>query len=152
MRFSNLLKGIISVIMLVLLSANARATCEIKESTATTGGNRELLVGKHKLVDVDTFKKIDEKVFYATIPIYGKPELGMIDCSSYKRTQLVAPKNIDKFYPDGTDFFRLRDVKKDKETGTYTIRYFYAPDVDRQDFKNLEIKKNLKSVKVPSTK
>lgn len=131
---------------------NAQAACDVKESAAAAGGYRELQVGKQKLVDVDSFKEIDGKVFYATSPVYGKPEIGVIDCGIDKRTKLVAPKNIDKSYPDGTDFFRLKDIIKNKKTGAYTLRYYYAPDVDGQDFKNLEIKKNLKSIEIPSGK
>lgn len=152
MRIENLLKYSIAMFAFALLGANARAVCEIKESTATSGGYRELQVGGHKLVDVDSFKEVDEKVFYATSPVYGKPEIGMIDCGSYKYTQLVAPKNIDKSYPDGTDFFRLKDIIKDKKTGIYTLRYFYAPNVDSENFKNFEIERNLRSVKVPRPK
>lgn len=149
MRILNIFRlGIVTVVF-TFVGTYAQGACEIKESTAASGGYRVLEIGTHKLVDVDSFKKVDGKVFYATSPVYGKPEVGVIECSSDKRIQLVAPKNMDKSYPDGTDFFRLKDVTKNKKSRSYTVRYFYAPDIDSKDFKNLESKKNLKSVISP---
>ena len=143
------LKFCITIFAFMLLGTNAKAVCELVESSASDGGYRVLQIGKHKLVDVDSFKEIGERVFYATSPVYGKPEIGMIDCRSDKRTQLVAPQKFEKAYPDGTDFFRLKDVIKNKSKGDFTLRYFHVPDVDSQDFKNIEKKKNLKSVNIP---
>ncbi len=152
MKTVNLLNFSIAIFTLVLVEPDVRATCKIKESTATAGGYRELQIGKYKLIDVDSFKETDEKIFYATSPVYGKPEIGVIYCNNNKYVQLVAPKNIDRSYPNGTDFFRLKEIIKDKKTNSYTVWYFYAPDVDSQNFNNLENKKNLKSVKFPNEK
>lgn len=117
MESMNFLKIILFVSVMFLSEINALAECKIEESTASSGGYRELLVGRNKLIDVDSFKEFDGKVFYATSPIYGRPEIGLIDCGSDKRILIVSPKNIDKFYPYGADFYRLKDITKDKKNG-----------------------------------
>lgn len=134
--------------LLIFFAKSAYPTdCLVKESFASSGGYRELTIGEYRITDVESFKVLNKKVFFATSPIYGKPEIGVIDCSSGKKTTVVAPKNKDKGYPDGSDFFRIKEVKVNPKTKTYTVRYYYAPDVDKQDFKKFELKKNLKEAK-----
>lgn len=123
----------------------ANGKCEILESISSSGGYRILQIDKIKLDDVVSFKELDNKIFYATSPIYGKSEIGLIDCKNHSRAQIVAPQNLNKAYPDGADFFRIKEVSKEKNN-SYKISYFYIADVDSKDFKNLENQKNLKTV------
>ena len=115
--------------------------CEIKKETKD-GGYQEFTVRDNVLKDVDSYRVLEHYVFFATSPVYGKPELGVINCSDGKKQTVVNAKNIVDGYPDGADFFRINEVKKIKDS--FQISYYYSENVDKQNFKKFEVKRNLK--------
>jgi hypothetical protein len=115
--------------------------------TINPGNNNEaktLLIDKLKLVDIDSYEVVGTKLFYATGPIYGKPEIGIIDCISSVKTTIIFPEHKQSNYPYGSDYFRIKKVSKKLTSNSYNIQYYYASDVDKIDFNKFENDNNLK--------
>ena len=75
-----------------------------------SGGYKELIIKKRKLIDVESFKVKENNLFYATSPVYGQPEIGQLNCKNGEIKTIVKAKNFTKSYPKGSDFFRLKDI------------------------------------------
>lgn len=132
------------VFLFPFLNAHAKVDiCDFKKTTKD-GGFQEFNIKENVLTDVESYRIIGHYLFFATSPIYGKPEIGAVNCKDGKRFSIVKPKNLVEGYPDGADFFRIKDVKKLKNG--FKISYYYAENVDKQDFKKFETKNNLKSI------
>lgn len=101
---------------------------------------------KSEIKDVTEIIENDGFIFYSTSPVYGKPEVGAINCDSGEQTQIVAPKNYSKGYKDGSDYFLLNKVRKSDKN--YEIDYFHLPNVDEGDMSKVKTKKNKKKVSV----
>src|SRR3990172_2261085 len=74
-----------------------------------------------------------DMLIHTVSPIYGKPGLFTRSCSTGQTRRIVAPKTVSKAYPDGADYFRLHSVSL-KAPGK--IRFYYAPAVDKVDFRH----------------
>jgi hypothetical protein len=81
--------------------------------------------------DVSGLSWIDpHTLVYSVSPIYGRPGIYVYDCIDKRIRRIVAPTNTDSRYPDGTDYFELKDIRKGG-----VIYFYYAPDVDQVDFR-----------------
>ena len=133
------------IILSILYFRNSEASCDF-EKKIKDGGYVELTLKRNVLVDVVNYIENDDVFFFSTGPIYGKPEVGAIDCKSGKKKILVIAKNTNSTYPNGADFFKLKSVERIGKNN-FLIKYFFSRDVDHQDFKKFEIDKNLESLK-----
>lgn len=129
------------VLFLVSLSVAANGACKPHRSIQD-GGAKRLTVMGNVLNDVDSFFVVDDYLFFATGPLYGRPEVGVVDCSTGLRRTIVAAKSISKDYPRGADIFRLKEITRTKTA--YLVLYYYSPQVDLVDFKEFENEINLK--------
>lgn len=99
--------------------------------------------------DVTAIQWLDgEILIYSVSPIYGDPGIFVFDCIAGRTTQLVAPKNFDKAYPNGTDFFELSGISSDTD---HKIIFFYAPEVDSIDFNSFRRAENLYQINLDGT-
>lgn len=133
------MKFFTSVLFSFFYIQSSEALCRL-EKNIRDGSFVEIKIGQNVLIDVESYKEFDDNLFFATGPIFGKPEIGVIDCITGKRITIVKAKNISKAYPNGADYFRLKFVKKIKNE--FLIKYYYGFDVDKLDFKKLEITQN----------
>jgi hypothetical protein len=62
--------------------------------------------------------------------------------------RIVAPRTTSKAYPDGADYFELQSVSLGRGPVAY---FYYAPDVDKQDFENLKKPTNVFRVNLDGT-
>lgn len=96
--------------------------------------------------DVTGFLWANEKsLVFSSNPIYGKPGVFEVTCDRERPTldMLVGPKNINSAYPDGADYFELKEIKG------RSLQFFYGADVDNIDFNEFRTKKYLHSVILP---
>jgi hypothetical protein len=135
------MSSILAVLFSVYISVAAESVCKPIRSIQD-GGAKRLTVNGNVLNDVDSFYVVDDYLFFATGPLYGRPEVGVVDCGSGLRRTIVAAKTISKEYPRGADIFRLKEITRSK--GAYLVSYFYSPRVDTVDFKEFENEGNLK--------
>ena len=108
----------------------------------------QLSTGKlvHMADDVTGFLWANEKsLIFSSSPIYGKPGVFEVTCDRERPTleMLVGPKNINSAYPDGADYFELKEIKD------RSLQFFYGADVDSIDFNEFRTKKYLHSVVLP---
>ncbi len=68
-------------------------------------------------------------LIYSVSPIYGNPGVYILDCATKETKRIVAPKNTNAAYPNGTDYFELYRVSGEK------AYFYYAPDVNSVQFK-----------------
>ncbi len=97
----------LKVLVLMLFSMHLFAgeqECNLSFSTGD-GGTRVIHVKSQVLVDVESYKLLDGKIFFAVSPIYGRPEIGLIDCKTGFRKKIISPKHFNKTYKYGADFF-----------------------------------------------
>ncbi len=106
------------------------------------GDTKRLTMEDHLIEDVSGLFYVEGFVFFSASPIYGIPEIGVVQCSDLKRTRLLAARHITEAYPDGTDYFELKEVSK--KEGAYEISYYYFPDVAAGDFSTFRTPPNLK--------
>lgn len=85
----------------------------------------------------------DEQLIYTVSPIYGKPGVYVFNCQSMSNKKVLGPKNTDKSYPKGSDYFELQGVSMGPDVIIY---FYYAPDVDAVDFKNFRTSGSLYKV------
>jgi len=100
----------------------------------------------HMADDITGFLWIDEKsLVFSSSPIYGKPGIFEVICDRDQPTlkMLVAPKNVSSAYPDGADYFEL------KETKGRHVQFYYGADVDSIDFNEFRTEKYLRSMVLP---
>lgn len=100
----------------------------------------------HIADDVTGFLWVDEKsLVFSASPIYGKPGIFKAKCDSVspKLKTIIGPENINSGYPDGADYFELKEIKG------RNLQFFYTDDVDSIDFNNFRTEKNLRSVLLP---
>lgn len=84
-----------------------------------------------------------ERHVFTTSPIYGHPGIFILNCKSGNVAQIVKPKNIDKSYPYGADYFELSKIEKGK------VFFYYSANVDQTDFNSFRSKKNLRAINLP---
>lgn len=127
-------------------------TCIAVLKMSLQGGFLQLSVqsstGKlvHMANDVTGFLWANEKsLVFSSSPIYGKPGVFEVTCDRERPTleMLVGPKNINSAYPDGADYFELKEIKG------RSLNFFYGADVDSIDFNEFRTKKYLHSVVLP---
>lgn len=100
----------------------------------------------HIADDVTGFLWVNEKyLVFSSSPIYGKPGVFEVTCDSEHPIlkMLVGPKNINSAYPDGADYFELKEMKG------RSLQFFYGDDVDSIDFNEFRTEKYLRSVLLP---
>ena len=127
-------------------------TCIAVLKVSPQGGFLKLFVqlNTEKLMhiadDVTGFLWANEKsLVFSSSPIYGKPGVFKVTCGHERPTleMLVGPKNINSAYPDGADYFELKEIKG------RSLQFFYGADVDSTDFNEFRTKKYLHSVVLP---
>ncbi len=77
---------------------------------------------------------------YSVGPTYGKPGIFSFDCGARTRTRIVAPKTINRAFPEGADYFELTAALADR------LFFYFAPDVDKANGKTLRSAANLYTV------
>ena len=121
--------------------------CKFRIYPGNNNEARSLIFDKLKIMDIESYKVVDKKLFYSAGPVYGKPEIGVIDCISAIKEEVVPAENKQGKYPYGSDFFRINKVSKNLGQKYYLIEYYYGADVDQIDFKKFENSENLKTFK-----
>ncbi len=119
--------------------------CTFKIFPGNYSEPKALIMDKLKLVDIESYKVLGNKLFYSTGPVYGKPAIGIVDCASAIATVIVAAENTQGSYAYGSDFFRLKKITKELTANVYNIQYWYAPDIDKLDQKDFENDNHLKT-------
>jgi len=126
---------------------DAGGVCSLRVSISPMGGftRLHLLVGAgRRAITVNDVTGIaflnNGKVAYSVSPSYGKPGIFLFDCIKKARTRLVAPRNMNRAYPDGTDYFELSKAASNE------LFFYYVPDVDKAEFTKFESAANLYSV------
>ena len=115
-------------------------TCKAVLNISSLGGFLELTLQKdnNKSTTIKDVTGIawfgNEKLVYTTSPIYGTPGVYVYSCESNRVKRVVTARNVDKAYPDGADYFELRSISN---TSPIVVFFYYAPHVDKADFKNL---------------
>jgi hypothetical protein len=89
-----------------------------------------------------------DKLVYTTSPVYGSPGVYIYGCNSNRLRRIIAPHNIDGAYPNGADYFELRSVSN---TIPAVVFFYYAPDVDKVDFKTFRTQTYLYQVRLNGT-
>jgi hypothetical protein len=89
-----------------------------------------------------------DKLVYTTSPVYGSPGVYIHSCNSNRLRRIIAPHNIDGAYPYGADYFELRSVSN---TIPAVVFLYYAPDVDKVDFKTFRTQTYLYQVRMNGT-
>ena len=111
------------------------------------GGHKVLIYKDSEVSDITGLKVIDNILFFSTSPIYGKPEVGAINCQTGKKYNLIKAKNITKGYMDGSDYFKIKSVKKIPGGYGYKVFYYYIADIDNGEMKKIETLSNLRIIK-----
>jgi hypothetical protein len=114
-------------------------TCKAVLNISSLGGFLELTLQKDKNKSA-TIKDVtgiawfgNEKLVYTTSPMYGTPGVYAYSCESNRVKRIVTARNVNKAYPDGADYFELRNISN---TTPIVVFFYYAPDVDKADFEN----------------
>ncbi len=126
----------------------ALGSCLAELSVSPKGGFRVLKVGAAKQQpafvadDVTAFSwATPELLVYSVSPVYGRPGIYGVICSSLQVHQLVRPTKVSKAYPDGSDFFELMAVTN---TGPVPVVCFYhVADVDSAELERLKTDSHL---------
>jgi hypothetical protein len=126
-------------------------TCTASLKTSSQGGFLQLYIGH----DQDHLAHVAEDVtgiawasptslVFSVSPVYGSPGIFLVTCSNDPQVKmLVGPKNIDKAYPKGSDYFELRSITENR------VQYYYGNDVDKIDFARWRSSKNMRTVQLP---
>jgi hypothetical protein len=103
----------------------------------------------YKVLDVTGIAWASDKVLiYSASPLYGLPGIYLYSCGSRKIKRLVAPRTVNNAYPDGADYFELQRISLTTPTVIY---FYYAPDVDKEEFKNFRSASHLFEVHLDGT-
>lgn len=105
-----------------------------------TGDQIELLIFNHldntsrKFSDVNGVLILDDRtMIFSVSPVYGKPGIYRYDCNiGAPPALMVHPELVTVEYPDGTDYFKLKQF----DNANRILEYYYAPNVDDIDFLN----------------
>ncbi|MGZ0019902.1 hypothetical protein [Nitrosomonas sp. wSCUT-2] len=125
--------------------------CTAVLTVSAQGGFLQLSVqsinGKltHVADDVAGFLWINEEsLVFSSGPIYGKPGIFEITCAHEQPSlrRLIGPQNINLSYPDGADYFELKEINDRR------LHFFYGIDVDEIDFDEFRTEKNLQSIEL----
>jgi hypothetical protein len=122
-------------------------SCTAALKTSEKGGFMQLFIGHdgdhlaHVADDVNAVAWASaESLVYSVSPIYGKPGVFVVTCSSTPKVSiLVAPTHKDRAYPDGSDYFEVQAVRG------HEVRYRYGADVDRIDFEHWHSAENVQT-------
>lgn len=98
----------------------------------------------HVADDVTGLLWINEKVLvFSSSPIYGEPGIFEVTCDGERANQnvLVHPISINPDYPNGADYFELKEIKG------RNLHFYYGADVDNIDFNEFRTEKYLRSEK-----
>ena len=79
------------------------------------------------------------EILYSVSPIYGKPGIFVFDCKLRRKKAIVKPANFNTAYPDGADYFELKEYLFSEKA----FSYYYAVDIDLVDFKIFRNEKSL---------
>jgi hypothetical protein len=127
--------------------------CAASLKTSSQGGFLQLYVGR----DQDHLAHVAEDVtgiawasptslVFSVSPVYGSPGIFLVTCSDKPQVKmLVGPKNINKAYPQGSDYFELRSITGDQ------VQYYYGGDVDTISFSQWRSDKNVRRVRLPKS-
>lgn len=116
-----------------------------KITVSSLGGFKvcEIVEGEnqiHRVEDITALIWIGEtEILYSVSPIYGKPGIFVFDCKTKLKRVIVKPKNLISAYPNGADYFELKDYLSSKKE----FSYYYASDIDSVDFKKFRNKNNI---------
>ena len=121
--------------------------CVYETKISKMGGHKVLVYKDFEISDITGLRVIDNILFFSTSPIYGKPEVGAINCQTEKRYNLIKAKNITKGYMDGSDYFKIKSVKKIPGGYGYKVFYYYIADIDNGEMKKIKTLSNLKMIK-----
>jgi hypothetical protein len=103
----------------------------------------------YRVLDVTGITWASDKVLiYSASPLYGHPGIYLYSCGSRKIKRLVAPRTVNKAYPEGADYFELQRISLTSPT---TIYFYYASDVDKEEFKNFRSASHLFEVHLDGT-
>ena len=123
-------------------------SCSATVSVNLMGGQTELKVANHLVSDVTGALWIPpHDLIYSVSPVYGMPGIYLYSCRSAKTHVLVAPKHRTKAYPDGTDYFELSGDQQGSK-----LVYYYVPDIQHLNLKELENKIYLRVLDLTSLK
>lgn len=127
--------------------------CDAILKISSQGGFTQLYVQlgngrvEHVADDITGVVWIDRNsLAFSSSPIYGKPGIFILRCSqptAVKLMTLVAPTHMSRTYPEGTDYFELKERKGMR------LEYFFSEDVDNTDFSMFHTNQNLRSVVIP---
>lgn len=121
-------------------------SCSATVSVNLMGGQTELKVANHLVSDVTGALWIPpHDLIYSVSPVYGMPGIYLYSCRSAKTHMLVAPKHRTGPYPDGTDYFELSGGQQGSK-----LFYYYVPDVQHLNLKELENKVYLRVLDLTS--
>ncbi|UCZ57639.1 hypothetical protein LGV61_05010 [Desulfurispirillum indicum] len=121
--------------------------CVVQLKISPKGGFSQLFIEDHVggLVhvadNVTGFLWLDGgSLIFSSSPIYGKPGIFELICSYDDLTliTLMASENIYSAYPDGADYFELKEVVDGK------LWFYYGADVEVIDFNDFRIEANIR--------
>lgn len=104
--------------------------------------------GRHSSVvnDVTGIIWIDgDKLLFSVSPIYGQPGIFLFACKEMKAKRILGPTTFNKSYPDGADYFEVKDLFKEK------LYFYYTPDVDSTYFPTFRTKDHLYRINLDGT-
>lgn len=130
--------------------------CEVSLKTSEMGGFLILSAAKKNgqhgpdaINDITGIAWLNgNRLLYTVSPIYGVPGVYLFNCKSMQTRTVLRPRNINKAYSHGADYFELQNVV----SGAKGIIYFYyARDVDNVDFEKLRTVNSLYQVNLDGT-
>jgi hypothetical protein len=127
--------------------------CTASLKTSSLGGFLQLYIGHneghlaHVADDVTGIAWASPtSLVFSVSPVYGSPGVFLVTCSDEPQVKmLIGPKNIDKAYPKGSDYFELRSISGNR------VQYYYGNDVDKIDFAEWRSSKNMRTVQLPKS-
>ncbi len=133
------------LVVLFNIKLFAKDYCSSYQKQISDGGKKDLIFKKVKVEDVNSLIVFENKIFFTSSPVYGKPRLGFIDCQNNYEGVILKANNFSQAYPEGTDYFKIKDIFN-CESKNICIEYYFTKNIDDQDFKIFETKNNLNMV------
>lgn len=137
------------VLKSVGVSVSPNGTCRAVLKTSQLGGFLVLTLDKNanrRVNDVTGMAWVsNDALLYTTSPIYGEPGVYLYSCGSNRIKRIVAPRTFDKAYPKGADYFELERISNRRPV---TVFFYYAPDVDKVNFKSFRVASALFEVRL----
>lgn len=122
---------LVSVLTATMTASGSLTKCGF-ELLHAESDTRELRIGSVRIADITRVLERDGLLFFSTSPLYGTPEIGVVDCNDGARFRIVSAKHTTPAYPSGTDYFELRDAYS--VPGGYRLQFLHADDIDAVDF------------------